>query len=125
MRTRVAGADRGDGAGAPGLGRRALPPEEPESAEALDSLTGGRDVQVTGDARMMKPEELPFDVPEFLARDISDYIAAYGSDAGSFDMHLEILHQSANALCEHDRRWLLDYYTDGGWERGMAYDDYA
>ena len=75
--------------------------------------------------RMMRPDELPFDIPESLAEDVLKYIDAYERDDWQLEMYIEILHQSANVLNSHDRLWLLDYYTNSGWEEGMEYHDYA
>lgn len=68
-------------------------------------------------SKMLRPEDLPFDVPAPLARTIGELREAYARDDVNIDVYLDEVEGSARYLCPADDRRVLNYYVLGGWMR--------
>ena len=64
--------------------------------------------------RLMRPEELPFEVPKQLADDINAYLDAHEKgDYRFIDCLIDEIASSARFLDEEHDRWIYDYYCRG------------
>ena len=68
-------------------------------------------------SRMLRPEELPFPVPQALAEDIYALIDAIERDDLCVDCYENEVESGARALDEEQDMWIRRYYARGGWRR--------
>ena len=70
-------------------------------------------MDITG---ILKPEELPFDVPEDLELAINDLLDAWERDEmADIDCCLDEVHGAARGLSTENDAWVREYYIRGGW----------
>ncbi len=68
-------------------------------------------------SKMISPEELPFEVSEQLANDITALREAFERDDINLDAYLDEVEGSARELREEDDMRIRRYYVLGGWKR--------
>lgn len=67
-------------------------------------------------SRILRPEQLPFSVPEYLAADINALIAALERDDDlNLDCYLNEVQGSARGVSEENDAWIRQYYVQFGW----------
>ena len=66
-----------------------------------------------------KPEDLPFDVPNSLAKDINALIDAMHRDDPDLDCYQDEVHGSARSVEEEYDMWIREYYLNGGWRKDV------
>lgn len=69
---------------------------------------------------ILKPEELPFSVPQFLADDINDLIEAWETDSDLVPFLLDEVEGSARGVSEENDRWIRSYYVHYGWKKQLC-----
>ena len=65
--------------------------------------------------RILRPEQLPFYVPDFLATSINNLIDALERDDKDLDAYLDEVLGSARGVREEHDAWLRAYYVRWGW----------
>ena len=68
-------------------------------------------------SQILRPHELPFAVPEFLAHDINELIAALERDDVNLDAYLDEVDGSARGVRSEQDDWLRQYYVNFGWRK--------
>lgn len=67
---------------------------------------------------ILRPEQLPFDVPPDLELAINELIEALERDDFlALDCYLDEVHGSARSVSEENDAWVRDYYVNWGWRR--------
>lgn len=71
--------------------------------------------------RMLRPDELPFEVPDALAETINWFIDGFeaGKDLSDFDYAISVDQVIADfrMVDEEKDKWLYWYYIQGGWKQ--------
>lgn len=68
-------------------------------------------------SEMLRPEELPFPIPQVLADDIHELIDAIERDDLCVDCYENEVESCARKLDEVHDMWIRRYYARGGWRR--------
>ena len=68
-------------------------------------------------SQILRPHELPFAVPEFLAHDINELIAALERDDVNLDADLDEVDGSARGVRSEQDDWIRQYYVNFGWRK--------
>ena len=68
---------------------------------------------------IMRPEELPFEVPRILAESINDLIDAIDRDDQWLDAYFDEVQSNARMLPEDEDRFVADYYCFYGWREAL------
>ncbi len=68
-------------------------------------------------SQILRPHELPFAVPEFLAHDINELIAALERDDINLDAYLDEVDGSARGVRAERDDWIRQYYVNFGWRK--------
>ena len=67
-----------------------------------------------------RAKDLHFAVPEGLAEDIDNLVAAMEREDPMLDCYMAQLEGSARMVEEEYDRWLYEYYLLGGWKNDVA-----
>ena len=68
-------------------------------------------------SQILRPHELPFAVPEFLAHDINELIAALERDDVNLDAYPDEVDGSARGVRSEQDDWIRQYYVNFGWRK--------
>lgn len=68
-------------------------------------------------SQILRPHELPFAVPEFLAHDINELIAALERDDVNLDAYFDEVDGSARGVRSEQDDWIRQYYVNFGWRK--------
>ena len=70
---------------------------------------------------ILRPEQLPFDVPPDLELAINELLAAWERDESlNLDCYLDEVQAAARSVSEENDAWVRQYYVQYGWRRDKA-----
>ena len=70
---------------------------------------------------ILRPEQLPFDVPPDLELAINELLAAWERDESlNLDCYLDEVQAVARSVNEENDAWVRQYYVQYGWRRDKA-----
>ena len=70
---------------------------------------------------ILRPEQLPFDVPPDLELAINELLAAWERDESpNLDCYLDEVQAAARSVTEENDAWVRQYYVQYGWRRDKA-----
>ena len=69
-----------------------------------------------------RPEDWPFDMPEFLIKDINALLDGYLNGSPYIDLLRNEIAGSARALSEENDALIRNYYAEEGWRDECAMD---
>ena len=70
-----------------------------------------------------RAKDLPFSVPETLARTIDELVEAMERDDINLDCYQDEVEGTARMVCKENDRWIYEYYLLGGWREDVKDSD--
>lgn len=72
-------------------------------------------------SKILRPEQLPFEVPPDLECAINELIAAFERDEKlNLDCYLDEVQSSARSVSEENDAWIRQYYVQYGWRKNPS-----
>ena len=74
-------------------------------------------------SNILRPEQLPFTVPNDLGLAINELLSAWERDETlNLDCYLDEVQSSARSISEENDEWIRWYYVLGGWRKQDTYE---